>query len=224
MRDLFLECPASGAALYRGRGDRVPKAVAQHWRAREAADPRLVALRAGEAAVIEEVLHELLPRVRGWLYRRLGPDGGLDDATQEALTEIARALPRYQGHSSLGVYAYRITARVASRQVARRVEHRKRFAVDGGEAKSVPSDGRDPEQSVLEREALNVVLSCLSRLPSRRREAFILVELEGMSAQEAAEHVGVTAQAIRARVMHARRELQRRLHGHDAVARYRGAP
>ncbi len=213
----------SCTAHIRGEGT-VSKAIAQRWHLPDAADPRLAALRAGDAAVIEEVLHELLPRVRGWLYRRLGPDAALDDASQEALTEIARALPAYKGHSSLSVYAYRITARVAARYIGLRVAQRGRLAAPVPDAHAALADDRDPERDAMQRQALRVVLRCLARLPARRREAFILCELEGMSPQQAAEHVGTSAQAIRARLMHARRELQRRLRDHDAVTSYRSAP
>ena len=67
------------------------KALAQRFQTRPlvATDRRLEALRAGHAAVIEEALAELSPKVRGWVYRRVGPDGAADDVAQEVLTEIA---------------------------------------------------------------------------------------------------------------------------------------
>lgn len=79
------------------------KAIAQRWQshtgtaaalrggATDAPDPRLDALRAGDAPAIEAVLHELLPRVRSWIHHRIGPDLALDDVTQEVLAELARA-------------------------------------------------------------------------------------------------------------------------------------
>ena len=44
-----------------------------------------------------DALVALLPKVRRWLHRLLGPGAALDDVTQDALIEIARALPRFRG-------------------------------------------------------------------------------------------------------------------------------
>jgi RNA polymerase sigma factor (sigma-70 family) len=203
----------------------VLRALAQRWqpRAVTADDPRLRALRAGEAHAIEAVLHELLPAVRRWVHYRVGPDPALDDIAQEALTEIARALPSFEGHGSLNGFAYRICARVTVRQL-----RRKRSRVDLPARETLADDGAsdtlDPERCAIEREALRAVLACLQRLPARRREAFILCELEGETPQSAAELLGTTPAAVRSRLMHTRRELERRLRGHDLLDRLRGRP
>lgn len=211
---------------YRGElQDRVLRVIAQRWQgpaqSAVAEDARLPGLRAGDAAVIEAVLVELLPQVRRWVYRRLGPDMAVDDVTQEALTEIARALPRFEGHCSVAAYAYRITAHAVARAL------RKRSAQRGALAQARPvlerdADTRDPERSAAERQALRVVLACLARLPAKRREVFTLCELEGATPEQAAELLGTTPNAVRSLLMHARRELDRRLRGHDALTAYRG--
>jgi RNA polymerase sigma-70 factor (ECF subfamily) len=203
----------------------VLKTLAQRWQAKVAApaDPRLASLRSGDAAVTEAVLAELLPSVRRWVYRRLGPDMAVDDVTQEALTEIARALPSFEGHCGLPAYAYRICTRVIARHLRRRLWRRDALAAVP-DAFGADSDARDPERTAIERQALRAVLSCLSRLPAKRREVFILCELEGASPHQAAELLGTTPNAVRSLLMHARRELDRRLRGNDAIARFRGEP
>jgi RNA polymerase sigma-70 factor (ECF subfamily) len=183
------------------------------------ADPRLDALRAGDAAVIEQVLTELLPPVRRWVFRSLGPDSELDDVVQEALTEIALSLGSYQGRSSLAAYAYRICARV----VARHLKHLQRTRSQRrmlARQSPVTRDARDPERLALQREALRPVLRALQKLPSRRREAFVLCELEGMSAEEAAGLSGTSADAMRSRLMHARKEMARLLQTGRASSGY----
>lgn len=191
------------------------KALAQRFQVRTVAGPdaRLEALRAGHAQAIEEALAELSPKVRGWVYRRVGPDGGADDIAQEVLTEIARALPSFEGHSSLVTYAYRICRRVVGHQLRRRRARGELAAGSAIEDSPSSSDsGCDPERTAIARQALRRVLGCLERMPSRCREAFILCELEGASPQQAAELIGTTPNAVRSRLMRARRELERRLH------------
>ena len=202
------------------------RALTQRWQDR--VSPQADAgvqpdLREASATTLEALLAQLLPSVRRWVYRRLGPDMAVDDVTQEALTEIARALPKFEGHGSLEGYAYRICTRVIARHLRGRLWRRDALAA-APMACDPDSDTRDPERTAIEREALRAVLACLSRLPAKRREVFILCELEGVDPQQAAELLGTTPNAVRSLLMHARRELDRRLHGSDLLARFRGTP
>jgi len=169
------------------------------------ADPRLEALRAGDRAVLEEVVAELLPPVRRQLHRMLGPRADLDDAVQDALTEIAKALPRFEGRASLRTLARKITLRVAYRHFGKRRKETSLSLV------APPPDRIDPESKAMSREALVRLHRCLDRLPAKRRAAFLLCDVEGLSPQEAAELEGVSPVAMRSRLMHARREIARRL-------------
>jgi len=223
---MFFETDPDPAAPI-GGGGAIPvvlKALTQRWQTKAPdLDARVAALREGDAVVVEAVLAELLPSVRRWVYRRLGPDMALDDVTQEALTEIARALPSFEGHCSLTAYAYRICTRVVARHLRKRLWRRDALATAPLDAEP-DADARDPERTAIERQALRAVLACLSRLPAKRREAFILCEIEGLSPPEAAELLGTTPNAVRSLLMHARRELDRRLRGNPALARFRGRP
>jgi len=175
--------------------------------ARPVPDPRLDALRAGDAAALSSVLAELLPRVRAWLHRLLGPRADLDDATQEALTELALALPRFAGDSALSTYAHRITVRTAYRFFGRVAETPLELVPPAVEE-------LDPESRAMAREALRRLYRALRRLPPNRRVAFVLCAIEGMAPAEAALVEGVSATAMRSRLMHARAELERML-AHD---------
>jgi RNA polymerase sigma-70 factor (ECF subfamily) len=197
------------------------KVLSERWRKPAVVlDARLLGLRAGHPAIIEEVLTELMPRVRGWCYRRVGPDAALDDIVQEALIELARALPSFEGQSSLSTFAYRVCCRAVWRQNKKR----RGLPLTSELQADFASSMHDPERATIERQALSAVLGCLARLPVRRREAFILCELEGESAEHAARMLSTTPNAVRSRVMHARRELERRLRGHELLRALRGEP
>ena len=66
------------------------------------------------------------------------------------------------------------------------------------------------------REELRAFEHALQRLPWKKREAFVLVEMEGVSIDEAARALCVPAATVRTRLFHARRELRE--------AMRRGAP
>ena len=63
----------------------------------------------------------------------------------------------------------------------------------------------------MSREALRRLYRCLERLPKKRRVAFVLCAIEGMTPMEAAMIVGARPGAVRSRLMHARREVARML-------------
>jgi RNA polymerase sigma factor (sigma-70 family) len=176
------------------------------------------ALRDGDRETIEAVLAELLPDVRHWLHRALGPDADLDDATQDALIELSRALRLHEGRASLRTFAYRVTARVAFRWIA--IARRRRAYETPLELVPLPADELDPESTVIQREALKRLYRCLDRMPEKRRMAFVLCVIEGLTPSEAAELEGTSGVTMRSRVMYARREVEQRLGGDRYVQRF----
>jgi RNA polymerase sigma factor (sigma-70 family) len=176
-------------------------------------DPALLAaLQRGDPRAIEAVLEDLLPKIRSWLHRLLGPRADLDDATQEALVGIAGALPQFEGRARLSTLAYRVTVRVAYRWL--RDASKRRVRESSVELLAPPADTLDPESRAMFREALKRLYRCLDHLPDKRRVAFVLCDVEGMTAVEAAELEGTNAVTMRSRLMYARREIARRL-AHD---------
>lgn len=176
--------------------------------------PRAIeAIELGEGPLeLERALALLLPEVRRWLHRLIGPGADLDDATQDALIAIARALPRFEGRSSLRTFAYRITVRVAYRALEQRRARNQREA--SLELVAPPADELDPESRAVHREALRRLHRVLDRLPPKRRIAFVLCAIEGFEPSEAAEIAGTSSLLLRSRLFHARREIERRL-AHD---------
>ena len=170
-------------------------------------------LREGDPDATRAALRELVPLVRGWLFRLLGRSPDLDDATQEALVEIARFLPRFEGRSTLATAAHRITVRVAYRYF--RTSHETSLEL-------VPEliDPENIESQMMAREALTRLHRCLQRIPAKRRVAFVLCAIEGMTPTEAAKVAGTTALAMRCRLLYARREVARMLEHDPYLARW----
>ncbi|MEM9068177.1 MAG: RNA polymerase sigma factor [Myxococcota bacterium] len=174
------------------------------------------ALQAGDPRALEDALRQLLPRVRRWLMRLLGPRPDLDDATQDALVALAKALPRFEGRSKATTFAHRITVRTAYRYFRRRQREEALTLVPP------PPDAIDPESRAMDREALRRLYRCLERLPKKRRVAFVLCCIEGMSPAEAAEVEGISGVAMRSRLSHARAEIARRLDHDPYISRLAG--
>ena len=173
---------------------------------------RIARARAGDADAIRDTLRALLPHVRRWLVRLLGRTPDLDDATQDALTELARFLPRFEGRSRLETAAHKITLRVAYRYFGQAREV-------GLEAVPELADA-GAESRLHAREALARLQRCLRRLPAKRRAAFVLCAIDGLTPSEAAEVAGTSAVVMRCRLLWARRELARMLEHDPYLAPY----
>lgn len=158
---------------------------------------------AGEPLDVEDTLTELVPIVRRWMWRLLGPRPDFDDAVQDALVELARALPRFEGRSSVTTYAHPIVVRTAYRYMG----SREAPAADVDRLRS----GDDPERRAAQRQQLERLHRVLSRLPDKQRVAFVLCAVERVSHARAAELEGVSIETLRARLKRARAELARRL-------------
>jgi RNA polymerase sigma-70 factor (ECF subfamily) len=156
-------------------------------------------------AAHERTLAALLPTLRGFLFRLLGPRTDLDDATQDALIALSDSLPRLADPAQLKSFAKTICLRVAYRYYARRAR------LEPLEPEQHQAPGPLADESLARRRLLIRLHRCLEKLPHKRRTAFVLCAIEGLSPHEAAELEGVSPGSMRARYMHAREELQRLL-------------
>jgi RNA polymerase sigma-70 factor (ECF subfamily) len=179
---------------------------------------QLALLRAGDPAATRDALRALLPHVRRWLFRLLGRTPDLDDATQDALAEIAAFLPRFEGRSKLATAAHQITVRVAYRYFARTTN----LPLEAVPELVAPDS--HPDARVMAREALARLHRCLTRMPPKRRVAFVLCAIEGLSPTEAAHIAGTSALAMRCRLLQARREVARMLAHDPYLARWLQPP
>lgn len=136
--------------------------------------------------------------------RRLGVDtASLDDAAQDVFLVVHRRLRDYTGGSARA-WLFAIAQRVAS-------DHRRRVRRKGGLLpldERMASGGRDgPHAGALRHEASGIVMAFLQDLDDDRRAAFILAELEQMTAPEIGQALGVNVSTVYSRIASARSAL-----------------
>lgn len=154
----------------------------------------------GDAMAQTALLAQLYPVVRKHLFFLLRFDAGVDDAVQEAMVEICRALPRMRHGDAVRAWALKVATRKARRYQRNERRH------------------RGPQHDALheltahidldQRADLRSLMQALDRIAPKKREAFILIELLEMSAREAAEVLGTFANTAASRARHAREELK----------------
>jgi RNA polymerase sigma-70 factor, ECF subfamily len=141
--------------------------------------------------------------------KRLGvPEAGLDDATQQVFLVASRRLdeidPRGERPYLLGI-ALRVAA-----DARRALFRRREVPMDDTFERAGPI-GLAPEDLLDEKRAVRLLGEHLERLPDEMREAFVLFELEELSAPEVADLLGVPVGTVASRVRRARESIRQHL-------------
>lgn len=163
---------------------------------------------AGEATARHALLVELYAAVRKHIYLVIGAGPVADDAVQETMIALHRGLAKFRGDTaSPRTWALSIATRIAHR--LRRREHRYQLVdegtVDVGIFDAAPSQAA--ELAVLQR--------TLADLHPKKRDAFVLMAIFELSADEAGKALGTFANTAASRFRHARAELEARLEKFD---------
>jgi RNA polymerase sigma-70 factor (ECF subfamily) len=147
------------------------------------------------------------------ILRRMGvADASLDDAVQEVFLVAHRRHASYDPDAAMRSWLYGIARRVASHHHRHRRRHPEDLS-DAIEGQSTDSLERNAEQ----REAMTFVRSFLDQLDEAKRMVFVLSDIEGMTAPEVAETLGVKLNTVYSRQRAARQAFDK------AVARRRAA-
>ena len=77
--------------------------------------------------------------------------------------------------------------------------------------RSVEGKGPDPESALRRGQQADALAAAVAELPEKLREAFVLADLQEMSAAAGAEVLGITAANFRVRVFRARERLRQAL-------------
>lgn len=161
----------------------------------------------GDRLAQQALFQELFPIVHKHLSFVLGFGPTVDDAVQDSMLQIHRALPSFRGESSLSTWALSIASRTAARHTARERKHRAEELEE--EMRASPYG----EQATHATE-LRLMVKALGTLSMKKRLAFVLFAILDCSAIEAGEILGVSPNTAASRFRHARQELLDNLERH----------
>jgi RNA polymerase sigma-70 factor (ECF subfamily) len=162
---------------------------------------------ASNEASAEEALIERLYRPVYLAMRHLSwSREDAEDLTQQAFVLAKQNIRQYRGKSSLKTWVMKIAYREYLRgRKPRMPEPSQREAVN------------DPGYQDFETAAW--LMEILSVLPAKQREAFVLVEVEGLSIRDVAKVMGVPTGTVKTRCFHARRALQKKIEEEEQLVK-----
>lgn len=174
-------------------------------------DEVLARLRRGDEAAFVEVVDAWSGGMRRLAMAYVGTAASADEVVQDAWLAVIENLAGFEGRSSLKHWIYRIVANTAKRRASResRVIPLGDLASEGaatvdprrfqqatewfpGHWRTFPAPWPTPEESTDAAEMGRVVAGAVRRLPPRQAAAVTLRDIEGYSAEEAAELLDVS--------------------------------
>lgn len=161
---------------------------------------------AGDVAAFNELMEAHEDRVFSICVRMLRDREAALDATQETFLTVFRKADRYKAQAAFSTWLYRVTVntcydhlrRQKRRQADRLPEHH-----DHADPQS-----SDPFDAAELRPDIDAALADLS---PEFRAAVVLVDLQGMSLQQASDTLEIPTGTVKSRLFRARRELSQSL-------------
>ena len=168
---------------------------------------------APSAEAFSAIVEKYADLVYNVAYRMLGDPHDAEDAAQDAFLSAHRAWGRFRGESEISTWLYRIATNAALMKL--RKERRTRYLVDTGyEEQEIPDWRRGPESSALDQELQDRIAAGITMLPPDLRAAVVLRDVQELSNTEAADAIGITVSALKARLHRARVLLRKHLEGY----------
>jgi RNA polymerase sigma-70 factor, ECF subfamily len=150
-----------------------------------------------------EVVREYRERIGRLCAGVIGRRDEVPDLVQEILIQVWRGLDGFRGEAALSTWVYRIalnTAVLRSRRLRREEQNRSEAA----RALAEMNSGGDPDRE----SRLQALYEAIGSLPTEER-GIISLHLEGLSYEEIAGIVGISANYVGVRLTRIRRTLSR---------------
>lgn len=174
----------------------------------------LTSAREGDKAALEALLERHQARVYRFGLKMCGNPEDAQDVLQETLLAMARGVHNFRGASSLSTWLYSV-----ARSFCIKKRRTSKFAPDSNADGAPPLDpGQSPDEMLAGKEVEDALNRAVRGLEPIYREVLTLRDIEGLSAPEVAEVLGITVQAVKSRLHRARVALR------DSVAPALGVP
>lgn len=173
----------------------------------------IAAAQAGDRRSIDELLARYEERIYRFGLRMCGDEDSAREVLQETMLAAFRHLPGFRGHASLSTWLFQIARSFCIKE---RRGVRPSVSLDAPAQRELVDPGPSPETHAHAREIGAMLAAAISALPPEQREVLVLRDVEGLSAHQAAEVIGIDDGALKSRLHRARMALRAQLS--DAVA------
>lgn len=166
----------------------------------------------GDPRAMDELLNRHQKQVYRFGLRMCGDEDAAREVLQQTLLTAFRNLRSFRGDAALSTWLYQIARSACTKhRRPQAIDMRQMASTESEEVQTLPSERPNPEARAHAREMAEVLQAAILALPEQAREVLILRDVEGLSAEEAAEVVGIDVGALKSRLHRARRDLREHL-------------
>ncbi len=185
-------------------------------------DQLLEEARGGRREALEELLARHQPRIYRFGLKMCRDEEDAKDVLQDTLLAVARGIRDFRGQSSVSTWLYAI-----ARSFCVKKRRRSKFAPEeeqrlGSEAEEevvqVADPSRPADETLAGRQVERALEAAIGALQPIYREVLVLRDVEGLTAPEVAQVLGISVEAVKSRLHRARVAVR------DAVAPLLGVP
>jgi RNA polymerase sigma-70 factor, ECF subfamily len=163
---------------------------------------------AGELELFELLLRRYNQRLFRVARGIVASDAEAEDVLQDAWVRAYEHLASFRGEALLSTWLARIT----THEAYARLRRRRRFVPLSDEAESeLPTRQEGPDAAAATGELRRALEGAIGALPPLYRSVFLLREIEGLSTQETAEALEISAATVKVRLHRGKAVLQLRL-------------
>ncbi|HEY8040807.1 MAG TPA: RNA polymerase sigma factor [Polyangiaceae bacterium] len=182
----------------------------QDWK--PAADAAMDRYACGDDAAFAELYDLLEPRLTAFLLRRTRDEGRTDDLVQQTFMQMHCARRHFARGAEVMPWAFAIARRLLIDSVRKGGRERELLVDDAnGDALERPCGRDKPDSALAKRQLARRIEEELERMPEAHREAFDLIQGDGLSVSEAAKVLAITPTAVKLRAHRAYAALRERL-------------
>jgi RNA polymerase sigma-70 factor, ECF subfamily len=160
----------------------------------------------GDLGALGELYDRYARTVARVVSRVMRGSADVEDVVHTTFLKLPKIAPSYDGRTSCRAWLCGIGVRFALRHRRGAGRFRRMLSALGETAFGVARG--DPEREAATGEDLDAFAASFAELSEKKRAAFVLVDMEGWSADEAAAALGIPAPTVRTRLFHARQELR----------------
>jgi RNA polymerase sigma-70 factor (ECF subfamily) len=172
--------------------------------------PELVrAAQQGDPAALEDLIAGSYRAAYTLALRLMGNPDDAAEATQEAYIRMVRGLKRFREVGAFPTWLFKIVSNVCLTEMRKRSRRDVPVEVDAME----DATSQDAEDLAIGRVFWGELERSVRELPEVYRSVIVLRDIYGLSGEETAEQLGISAGAVKVRLHRARRRLRDELAG-----------
>lgn len=166
----------------------------------------------GDDSALNALLREVQPKLYRFSLNMCRHREDAEDVLQDSMLSLARSYRDFRGASSLSTWLYTI-----SRNICIKKRRKGKYApkkeesfenLSQGETDTLKSNSLNPQEALETRELWQRIQMAIKSIEPDYREVLVLRDIEGLSAKEVSEVVGISISAVKSRLHRARGRLR----------------